>query len=141
MRAIGRILARAKREKGQAAVEFAGAMIPFTLVFLMLVDGGIYFINYVANTNQVREGARCAVVGGSDAAVQAKVGTPPGASGPATVTDRSTSGVGDPVTVSVTWTYEWITPLQLLGLDDETTRTASSTMRLETDDFTTDPCK
>ncbi len=121
------------REQGQAAIEFAGIIVPFMLLFLIICDGGLYFATYVTATNAVREGARCGVVGGSDAAVTSLVDDK------LTAVDGSSSvtrgaKTGDELTVEADWTYSWITPLELFGFGGTTTRTSRETMRLETDD-------
>jgi Flp pilus assembly protein TadG len=140
MNVILRPFRKLRHEAGQAAVEFAGVMIPFTLLFLIIVDGGMLFVSWINNTNAVREGARCGVVGGSDAEIIDKVGSPTGATGPAVVTrvdgddNGTTVDSGDPITVSLTWEYDWITPVGLFG-GSNLTRTSETTMRLEADDF------
>jgi Flp pilus assembly protein TadG len=146
MNLILRPFRKLKHETGQAAVEFAGVMIPFTLLFLIIVDGGMLFVQWINNTNAVREGARCAVVGGDLDAVRAKVGQPTGATGPADVVwgpdgddNGTTVDSGDPVTVRMTWEYDWITPVGLFG-GSNLTRTSESTMRLEADDFDKPTC-
>ncbi len=122
-----------RREGGQAIVEFAFIMVPFFLLFLLVVDGGLFFSSYVTATSSVREGARCAVVGGSNANVKALVeGQLPGSGGTATVT-RS-GGIGGDAVVSAAWSYEWLTPVDLFGLPSVLSRNSSSTMRLETTD-------
>jgi hypothetical protein len=67
------------------------------------------------------------------------VGEPTGSDGPATVnrTDANGDGevgVGDTINVEMGWTYNWIAPLELIGLSGTTSRTVDATMRLETED-------
>jgi len=77
-------------DHGQAILEFALAM-PFLLAWVFfIVDCGFFAFSYVSLTNAVREGARCAAVGGTEAAVSARVTTTYG-------------GTGAPTATTVTW--------------------------------------
>lgn len=61
-------------ERGQAMVELA-LVIPLLLVLFMgTVEFGRIFHSYLVITNASREGARVAVLGGSDTAVSDRVG-------------------------------------------------------------------
>ncbi|MEX0781868.1 MAG: TadE family protein [Dehalococcoidia bacterium] len=131
-----RIFRRLRHEAGQSAIEFALMLIPFMFLFMAILDAGLYFIQYVGATNAVRERARCAVVGGAmdSTAVLEDIG-------PETPTHTFSPDppeVGGSVKISLEWTYEWIAPIELLGLSGTTTRTSESTMRLETDEFDKD---
>ena len=131
-------------ESGQAIVEFAAVMIPLFLLFLLAVDGGLFFYAYVSGAHAVREGARCGVVGGSVANIQARVaGDLPGSSPSVTVQRSANSGgvvgIGGRIKVDAQWTYTWVSPLSSFGLAPTTTKTYSTTMRLETDK-TDRPC-
>jgi hypothetical protein len=131
-----------QRERGQAVIEFALAM-PFLLAFIFfIVDCGLFAYSYVSVTNAVREGARCAAVGGSASAVSTRVtDTSGGLVNVITVPNPTYSPapaeIGGSVSVSATYTYNWITPVGLVpGLSDLSfTKTAK--MRMETDDTTT----
>ncbi len=125
------------RQNGQAILEFALAM-PFLLGFIFfIVDCGLFAFSYVSLTNAVREGARCAAVGGTQAAVGARVTTTYGGTGSPTIAtlayDPSPAVIGGSVTVTANQTYQWITPIGLVpGIDSSTAYTKSATMRMET---------
>ncbi|MGE3076112.1 MAG: TadE/TadG family type IV pilus assembly protein [Dehalococcoidia bacterium] len=126
------------REGGQAVVEFAAIMLPLAILFVLALDGALFFFGYVTAAHATREGARCGTVGGSTANIQTKVlGELPGSSKSVTVSRTDVNGdgvgIGDRITVSATWTYNWVTPLSLFGLSDGTTKTYTADMRLETD--------
>lgn len=124
--------ARRTGEVGQAIIEFAVISIPLLLVFLLSIDAGLFFYGHINAANAVREGARCAAVGGSTASVQARVADGfPGASPTVIVSDRTDIGVGDDVTVTATWTYTWVSPTAVLGLGSGITKTYTVTMRAE----------
>lgn len=124
-------------ETGQAILEFALAM-PFLLAFVFfIVDCGLFAFSYVSLTNAVREGARCAAVGGTQGAVSARVTTTYGGTGSPAVGamayDPSPAVIGGSVTVTASQTYEWITPIGLVpGIDSTTSYSKSATMRMET---------
>jgi hypothetical protein len=125
-----------KRESGQSAIEFALILLPFLFVFFFIVDGGLLFARYVAVTNEVRERARCAVVGGTLDNQPNHVLAPIVDENPTHSFDPDPPAVGDAITIEVEWTYDFITPLGALGLPDSITRTSEATMRLETTTFT-----
>lgn len=118
-------------------MEFALAL-PFLMAFIFfIIDAGFFAYTYVSMTNAVREGARCAVVGGTDAAVIQRVTD---ASGGLTKTITVTSpivrepNIGGNVKVEAKYTYDWITPvgiLPFLNLTD-TIIPKSASMRMET---------
>ena len=109
-------------------------MVPLFLLFLLAIDGGLFFYAYVSGAHAVREGARCGVVGGSVANIQTRVAADlPGSSPTVTVTRSGVKGVGDRITVNAQWTYTWVSPMSSFGLSPTTTKTYSTTMRLETD--------
>ena len=124
-------------DHGQAILEFALAM-PFLLAFIFfIVDCGFFAFSYVSLTNAVREGARCAAVGGTQAAVSARVTNTYGGTGAPTATtvtwDPAPAVIGGSVIVTTSHTYEWITPIGLVpGIDSSTAYTKSATMRMET---------
>ncbi len=121
---------------GQAAVEFALAA-PFLIAFILFIaDIGFLGFNYVSAANSVREGARCAAVGGSDAEVMARVTEAYGGLSAEVTPSAPNRGanVGESVVVSASFSYDYITPLNMLpGLNLQSfTFTKSATMRLET---------
>ena len=125
------------KEHGQAILEFALA-IPFLLAFILfIVDCGLFAFSYVSLTNAVREGARCAAVGGTQAAVSSRVTTTYGGTGSPSVGTLSyqpgTPTLGGSVTVTANQTYQWITPVGLVpGISSSTNFVKAATMRLET---------
>lgn len=56
----------AKRERGQALVEFAAVALPFFLVLLGIVEAGRFMFYYETLSNATREGARYAIVNGAN---------------------------------------------------------------------------
>ncbi len=131
-----------RNENGQAAIEFALAL-PFLLAFVFfIVDCGFLAYSYVSVTNAVREGARCAAVGGSASAVSTRVTDTSGGlvnviAVPAPTYAPAPAQIGGSVTVSATYTYNWITPVGFVpGLSDFQF-TKSAKMRMETSDTTT----
>ncbi len=131
-------------EVGQAVVEFA-LVIPLLLLFILFIfDAGFFGFTYVSATNAVREGARCAAVGGDAAAVAARVKV---ASGELTSTTLVSSSltyspnpavIGGTVEVSANLKYDWITPVGMIpGFPDFASYTKSVKMRMETSDTTT----
>ena len=82
-------LRRLKSENGQTAIEFALA-VPFLIAFVFfLIDTALVGYSYVSLTNAVREGARCAVVGGTDPAVVQRITDTTGGLGPVTPSEYS----------------------------------------------------
>jgi Flp pilus assembly protein TadG len=133
-----KLIHKVRCEAGQAVVEFAAVMIPFAVLFVLALDGALFFYGYVTAANATREGARCAAVGASTENIQARVSGELPCSAPSVTVTRTdtnadgTTGVGDQVTVSARWTYNWVTPLSTFGLPGGTTKTYTSEMRLET---------
>lgn len=128
--------------KGQAIIEFALTM-PFLLAFILfIVDCGFFAFSYVSLTNSVREGARCAAVGGTDGAVEARVEeTYGGPNTPSVDVDRDPLEVGGSVTVTANLDYEWITPVGLVpGISSTTNFVKAATMRLETSTIAKTTC-
>lgn len=56
-------------KKGQSMVETAVILPVIILILMAIIEFGRIFNTYLIITNVSREGARCAVVGGTDAAV------------------------------------------------------------------------
>ena len=125
------------REHGQAVLEFALAA-PFLIAFIMFIaDIGFLGFNYVSAANSVREGARCAAVGGTTNAVSTRVVRTAGSlSASVAVTPVAYSGtnIGADATVSADFTYAFITPLNMLpGLNLGTLKfNKKAVMRMET---------
>lgn len=138
-------LSESFREHGQAIVEFALA-VPFLLAFILfMVDCGLLAFSYVSAANAVREGARCAVVGGTSAAVQSRVtGTYGGIaiinSVDAPVYTPSPAAIGGGVTVTAHLTYAWITPVGWVPGLTNISWNPKATMRMETSSIAKNPC-
>jgi Flp pilus assembly protein TadG len=131
------------RERGQAAIEFALA-VPFLLMFVFFIsDMALLGYSYVSVTNAVREGARCAAVGGTDDAVETRVQNTSGGLAnfsTASVTARD-AFVGGDVTVEAEYEYDWITPVGLVpGMAGTLDFTKSVTMRTEVAEATKAVC-
>ena len=142
-----RAVRRARGDRGAAAVEFALiAPILFLLVF-GIIDFGLLINSQSTASNAAREGARVASLGGNTAAVTSSV-TPAmstlinAGSTTTTVTclngatacsiDDATSDTGATVTVKVTYTYKFLTPVaKLVGLSGTLTFSKSSQTRIE----------
>jgi Flp pilus assembly protein TadG len=137
---------RGDRESGVALVEFALVLPLLLLIILGIFDFG-RAINYWQDAQQMaNEGARWAVVarlpnsgGGTlQNQIRQQADTAEFLNGSSSVTGKAkvcisfpngTSNVGDPVTVTVSGTYQWI-PFLALGAT-QTTFSSSATMRLE----------
>lgn len=139
-------MTRRRAERGQAILEFALAT-PFLMAFIFfIIDCGLFAYSYVAATNAVREGARCAAVGGTNAAVSARiVDTSGGLSDAPTVAANTYSPnpaqVGGSVSVSATYHYSWITPVGLVpGISGSTAFTKTVKMRMETSTVAKSSC-
>lgn len=134
-----------RRQKGQAAVEFALIVPIFLIVLFIIVDFGVGLSNWISLTNATREGARYGAVGASSDEIRQRV------------LDKSTQLIGsdlDPSQISVeyvdsdgdgsvdrgesvvvrtTYDYDLITPLrQLMTLTfGSITFNSCADMRLE----------
>jgi Flp pilus assembly protein TadG len=141
------VLPRAlRREDGQALVELALVLPVLLLVVFGIVDFG-RAMNYDEQaTHLANEAARYAAVGQVPAGAtgtlgqwsRAQVDSPELAHGSRSVTGTptvcvsypsGTSNVGDPVRISMSYTYSWL-PVLHLGVTS-TTITRSATMRIE----------
>jgi len=137
-------LRRLKSESGQTAIEFALA-VPFLIAFVFfLIDTALVGYSYVSLTNAVREGARCAVVGGTDAAVVQRITDTSGGLGAVTGVTTTPNGrtLGNTVTVAATFNYNFITPVNILpGINvPPLPITKISKMRMETSTITKATC-
>jgi Flp pilus assembly protein TadG len=135
-----------RTEKGQAVVEFALAA-PFLLMFVFFIaDVGFLAYSHISVTSAVREGARCAAVGGTEAAVSARVEQASGGlanfTGLQSITwDPDPAEVGGEVSVEASYSYDWITPVGLVpGLGGTLNFTREAVMRMETKDVDKATC-
>lgn len=122
-------------EVGQAILEMALA-VPFLLTFLFLIaDMALLGYSYISVTNAVREGTRCGAVGGTDAAIAARVEETSGglANFEGVTSIARGPAIGDDITVTASYAYDWITPVGLVpGLSGTFTFSKQATMRMET---------
>ena len=124
---------RRQREEGQTAIEFALAM-PFLLMFILfLIDLALLGFSVVSVTNAVREGARCGVVGGSDAAIIERVESNAGFAGVTASVEPRDGTIGSDITVRAEAEYDFITPVSLVpGISGSISYSRESVMRMET---------
>ena len=124
------------RSEGQAIIEFA-LLIPFIMSFFFIIaDMGFFAYSYISVANAVREGARCAAVGGTDSAVTTRVVNTTGGltnTVTATIPTRGAT-IGSDVVVRAEYTYSWISPVGLIpGVNlSNMTYAKTATMRMET---------
>ena len=119
--------------RGLALLETALIMPILVVVILAAADVALFAYGYVGSAHAVAEGARCGVVGGTDAAVTTRVQDATSYATPLSITLSSRSDVakGDDFTVMGTFRHEWVTPgIPTLNF---TIYTQSSTQRMETD--------
>src|SRR5829696_3847748 len=109
---------RSETSRGQAMVEFALVAPVFFLLLFGVIEGGRFIFYYETLNNATREGARYAIVHGSNSRCPAGpsgpmppgYGTPPACHDPAglkviqRVKDSSFGVLGNAVTVTPTWT-------------------------------------
>ena len=101
---------RAKRERGQALVEFAMVLPVLILLVVGMMQFGLLFHEFLLVTHAAREGARVATLGGSDAEIVAAVNA--AAASPSDTDIMPASRVrGAQVTITVTKYVALITPL------------------------------
>lgn len=104
---------RASRSRGQALVEFALVAPLFFLLLLAVIEGGRFILYYESLSNATREGARYAIVHGSNSFCPSGP-MPPGVNPPACydpsgakvvqqVKDTAFGLLGSDVTVTPTW--------------------------------------
>lgn len=104
----------ALRKRGQAMVEFA-LVLPILLIILLgIMEFGLVFHEYLVVTHAAREGARVAVLGGTDAEILSTVTSAADSIDRGSLTTTIVPGVrvrGEQVTVQVTNAVPLITPL------------------------------
>jgi Flp pilus assembly protein TadG len=138
-------------ESGQALVEFALVLPVLLLVLLAMLDFGKVFNYWIDGTQITAEGARYAAVNrkpdnASTDSLQEQLldsvdtnelhsgssSSLPTAAQVCVSFPNGTSNPGDPVRLTLSFTYHWLGFLVRGGLSPTTTVTSSSTMRLET---------
>jgi Flp pilus assembly protein TadG len=107
------------------------------LILAAIIDFGIMFNNYLLIGNAAREGARSAAIGSTDAQITAKVNQVASLLDSTKLTivisPNGTTGrtSGNPVTVTVKYTYSMITPVIGDIIPGPFQLKAASTMRCE----------
>lgn len=101
---------KAKREQGQALVEFAMVLPILVLLVVGMMQFGLLFHEYLLVNHAAREGARVATLGGSDAEIVAAVNTAAASASDTTIVP-SARVRGAQVTITVTKQVALITPL------------------------------
>jgi Flp pilus assembly protein TadG len=139
---------RRSRQEGAAAVEFAIVASLLLLLVFGIIDFGFGFHAWDASSNGAREGARLAAVDANPVAIEARVRaatdfldqslmdvtiTCSHSGGGFSVCGPGSGWVeGDLVKVSVTYHYNYMTPLPVMvGLGDDLLVRASSESRFE----------
>ena len=125
-----------KGEQGQSMVELA-LVLPLLIMLLTgIIQFGFLFNGYITVTSAAREGARLAVVGGTDEQVKARVQNE--ASAPLLqvrdediVIQRPVTAVNQQLIVQVTGRVEMIVPLLDRATGDSMAVVSRSVMRVE----------
>jgi Flp pilus assembly protein TadG len=130
------------RASGAALVEMA-IILPFLLIFLVgLMELGVLFHDKAVITNASREGVRFGInnIGGTptDTEIETRVNNYLqnylinfAAASAATSVTRTGADPGNPLTVTVTYTYSFMVLDNLVNLSDTLTLAADTTMRME----------
>ena len=128
---------RRRSQRGQSLAEFAMVVPVFLILLFGVVDFSLGLKAWLTVTNASREGARVLVLGQSCTQVTDQARNVASSLSPAvsvTITPSSCTGSsGDAMTVTVSYTYNSITPLGNFVnlLTGPITMTSSSTMRHE----------
>ncbi|MCL6638087.1 MAG: pilus assembly protein [Firmicutes bacterium] len=133
MRLFGKLI---RDRRGQALVELALVLPLLILLAMGTMEFGRIFHSYLLITNASREGARAGVVGGDDTAIRTKVkeaatslGLTDGQISITPLQGARTRGV--PLTVTVQYQVDLITPVLQVVVPDPFPLSASTTMRVE----------
>jgi Flp pilus assembly protein TadG len=122
-----------KHQRGAAAVEFALVLPILLMVLLGIIDFGLYFYNDLQLTHAARDAARYLSVGdsiGAEAAIAEAEDRLVATSSPSV--SLTPGSQGEETTVTVTATYNFITPLPtLVGIGSTININASAVMRRE----------
>lgn len=134
--------ARAKDQRGAAAVEFALVLLPFVTLVFGAIDFGWAINNDVLVNNAAREGAREGSLNPVQADIEAVVhGSPGGSGATVSVACRKPTGAacgsfaaatpGDTVIVTVSVDHDWITPIGGTLAPGGITLSKTAEMRIE----------
>lgn len=141
-------ISRLRSEDGVALVEFALILPVFALLLFGMLDFGKTFNYWIDETHLANEGARWAAVNKNPASsgslqqyIRSRATTPElRDGGTASIANplrvciefpNGTSNVGDPVRVTTTTTYRWLSVIAQRTTITQTTIAGSATMRLE----------
>ena len=107
---------RRRQERGQSMVEFALALPLFLVIVFAVIDFGLGLRAWISITNAAREGARIGAVRGTCDVIEDQVVLTSGGlvtSADQIDIDPSTcdGAAGSQVTVTVSYEYEFVTPL------------------------------
>ncbi len=125
-----------KGEKGTALVEMALVLPVFLLVLLGIMEFGLAMNAYVSIQHAAREGVRLGITGASDAEIIARVQdaaypVDPARIGVSISPEASLRERGDPLTVTVQYTHQFMTPLIGSIVGNTVTMKSSIDMRME----------
>jgi len=123
-------------QKGQSLVEFA-IILPVVLIILIgMLEFGLILNAYLSINNCSREGARLGVVGGSDNEIENLIKS----ISPNLNTDKLSVSInpsqayrkrGESLTVTVEYSYDVITPIISIIINEEINLKIQTTMRIE----------
>ena len=124
------------KQKGQSLVEFT-IILPILLIILLgMLEFGLVLNAYLSINNCSREGARLGVVGGSDGEIKNLIKD----ISPSLNTNKLNVSInpvessrrrGESLTVTVEYSYDVITPIISVIIDDEIDLKMQTTMRIE----------
>ncbi|MGE5485126.1 MAG: TadE/TadG family type IV pilus assembly protein [Ignavibacteriales bacterium] len=123
-------------EKGTALVEMALVLPVFLLILLGIMEFGLAINAYVTVQHAAREGARLGIMGASDAEITARVHdaaypVDPARIGVTILPEPALRERGQPLTVSVEYTHEFLTPLVSSVVGGSVVLESSVDMRIE----------
>lgn len=123
-----------RKNSGQTLVELAIILPVLVALIFGMTDFGRVLNGYMIATEASREGARVAVLGGDNAAVESTVRTSASTLEQAQLTVATTPATrtrGDSVTVAVTYKVDIVTPLINTMLSDPFPVNCQTVMRIE----------
>jgi len=112
------VLSHLRRDRGAAAVEFALILPALLLILFGIIDFGRMYNAQITASQAAREGARVAMLGGSDAEVTDRVRW---AAGPADVASAVVTACppepdrDDDARVVVTYRFSFVTPVAVMA--------------------------
>lgn len=133
MRLVGKLI---RDKQGQALVELALVLPLLILLIMGTMEFGRIFHSYLLITNASREGARAGIISETDTQIKTKVKDVTATLGltdtQITITPAPSSRArGVPLTVTVNYSLNLITPVLDMVVPNPFPLTASTTMRME----------